>query len=415
MNTVKQLKSGELVGIKRLKLSEKLTELPQEIVSLADSLEILDVSGNLLTELPDFLANLPKLKIIFASSNNFTHLPSVLGACPSLEMVGFKSNQIKHVSSDSLPPRLRWLILTDNQIEILPEVLGERSKLQKLALAGNRIQKLPDSFSQLINLELVRLSANNLQAFPDVLLKLPKLAWMAFSGNPFCHSEEERCNVPTVASSSYSINHTLGQGASGVISHATWLNEELDFPAQVAVKVFKGEITSDGYPKDELEACLATGHHENLVKSIGQVNEVDHLSLVMELIPEHFDNLGLPPTLETCTRDVFKPEFQLSINQIEKVVTQMIDVFEHLHSAKVCHGDLYAHNVLVDNESNIIFGDFGAASIYGYLSEIQQYGVRAVEARALGHFIDDLLSVCKPIEKQTAAYSSLQKLAKLIR
>ncbi|WP_099608144.1 leucine-rich repeat-containing protein kinase family protein [Vibrio coralliilyticus] len=412
MHTVEQLRNGQLAGIQRLQLSEQLTELPREILTLSDSLEILDVSNNLLCELPEWLTELTQLKIVFASNNRFTRLPLVLGQCKRLEMVGFKSNQIVRVAEESLPEQLRWLILTDNQIEQLPESLGHRPRLQKLALAGNKITALPKSFKNLLNLELVRLSANQLDVFPQVLLELPKLAWMAFAGNPFCEHLSHNESVPQISSSSYSMNHVLGQGASGIISHADWLDKDFDFPAEVAVKVFKGEVTSDGYPQDELQACLQAGHHTNLVKSIAQVNEDNHLALVMELIPSDYFNLGLPPTLNTCTRDVFKPELTLSAEKIEYIVDQMLNVFSHLHDNKVCHGDLYAHNVLINAQGEMIFGDFGAASVYDYLTDAQQQGVRRVEARALSHFIEDLLSVC---DRNDIGSTSHQRLSNMMR
>ncbi|CAH6912458.1 Protein kinase [Vibrio chagasii] len=407
MHTLEQLKSGQLKGIKRLKLSEGLTEFPLEILGLADSLEILDLSGNQLSDLPEEISQLTHLRIIFASNNLFTHLPDVLGSLPKLEMIGFKTNQIKTVSEVSLPPLLRWLILTDNAIEVLPNSLGERPRLQKLALAGNQLRALPESMEKLSNLELVRLSANQLTEFPEFLIKLPKLAWLAFAGNPFCKHPSSLDSVPAVSSQSYSLNQVLGQGASGVISHASWLNSDFDFPQEVAVKVFKGEVTSDGYPHDELEACLQAGHHNNLVKSIAQVEEQDYLALVMELIPSSYYNLGLPPTLETCTRDTFPEGFQLPISQIDNIVIQMIDVFNHLHDNKVCHGDLYAHNTLVNEQGQMIFGDFGAATIYGYLTEEQQQGIRRIEARALKYFIDDLLTVCAKQDIGSELYSRL--------
>ncbi|WFB49296.1 leucine-rich repeat-containing protein kinase family protein [Vibrio coralliilyticus] len=412
MHTVEQLRNGQLAGIQRLQLSEQLTKLPREILTLSDSLEILDVSNNLLCELPEWLTELTQLKIVFASNNRFTRLPLVLGQCERLEMVGFKSNQIVRVAEESLPEQLRWLILTDNQIEQLPESLGHRPRLQKLALAGNKITALPKSFKNLLNLELVRLSANQLDVFPQVLLELPKLAWMAFAGNPFCERLSHNESVPQISSASYSMNHVLGQGASGVISHANWLDKDFDFPAEVAVKVFKGEVTSDGYPQDELQACLQAGHHTNLVKSIAQLSEDNHLALVMELIPSDYFNLGLPPTLNTCTRDVFKPELPLSAEKIEYIVDQMLNVFSHLHDNKVCHGDLYAHNVLINAQGEMIFGDFGAASVYDYLTDAQQQGVRRVEARALSHFIEDLLSVC---DRNDIGSTSHQRLSNMMR
>lgn len=395
MHTLAQLRSGKLAGITRLCLSENLSHFPLEILSLADSLEILDLSNNQLSDLPQAITQLKKLKIIFASNNRFNTLPSVLGQCPMLEMIGFKSNQIQHVPEEALPHTLRWLILTDNQISTLPQRLGECLRLQKLALAGNHLTHLPESMSQLHNLELVRISANRLTDCPEQLLDLPQLAWFAFAGNPFSATQPSIDSVPYTSSSSFTLQETLGQGASGVISKARWKKSHNTFPAEVAVKVFKGEVTSDGYPQDELAACLAIGKHPNLVQSLAQVNEKNYLALIMQLIPSHYKNLGLPPSLESCTRDTFSKNMRLSHTHAKKIIAQMQTLFEHLHSKKVCHGDLYAHNTLVDDNANIIFGDFGAASMYHMLSDCQQEKIRTIEARALQHFINDMMSLCQ--------------------
>ncbi|MCE7555091.1 leucine-rich repeat-containing protein kinase family protein [Aliivibrio fischeri] len=395
MHTLAQLQSGELQGITRLQLSEQLTEFPKEILSLADSLEILDLSNNQLTTLPNEINQLSKLKIFFASNNPFTVFPDALAQCENLEMIGFKSCQIKQISESAFPPKLRWLILTNNQLETVPDALGECNLMQKLALAGNKLTELPNSLSQLHNLELLRISANQLTKCPDQLLDLPKLAWFAFAGNPFCKSDLKIKSVPTVSSSDYTLENVLGQGASGVISKAHWNKAQTDFPQEIAVKVFKGEVTSDGYPEDELQACLKVGNHPSLVQSLAQVNEENHLALIMNLIPAHYKNLGLPPSLESCTRDTFPNGFSLSLEKINKMTSEMCNVFNHLHDNQVCHGDLYAHNTLFDNEANIIFGDFGAASMYHMLSTTQQQKIRTIEERALDHFIDDLMSVCE--------------------
>ncbi len=409
MHTLSQLRSGELIGTQRLTLSENLTSFPLEILSLSDSLEILDLSNNQLTSLPKEFAKLKKLKIIFASNNCFETLPEVLGQCDNLEMVGFKSNNINQVPRNSLPTKLRWLILTDNRIEVLPDSLGERPRLQKLALAGNRLTSLPSTLSQLRNLELVRISANNLIECPDQLLRLPKLAWLAFAGNPFSRSQVDLESVPLLSASSFILHDMLGQGASGVISRATWTKKQSTFPDEIAVKVFKGEVTSDGYPEDELQACLKTGNHNNIVRSLAKVKEQGYLALVMTLIPDSFRNLGLPPCFKSCTRDTFPKGFTLSIKQIDKIVRQMEDVFEHLHSNQVCHGDLYAHNTLFDENTNIIFGDFGAATMYHMLSDDQQELIQKIERRALNHFIEDLLSICDEQEQDSLQFKVIEQ------
>ena len=407
MQTLAQLKSGKLTGVSRLTLSENLTVFPIEILSLADSLEILDLSNNQLKVLPEEIKQLHRLKIIFASNNLFEALPECLGQCENLEMIGFKANKIKQVPAQSLPAKLRWLILTDNQITHLPDSLGERPRMQKLALAGNQLTELPANLAQLNNLELIRISANHLTQFPDQLLCLPKLAWLAFGGNPFSRIKSEVQSIPRVVYSSLTLHNVLGQGASGVISKAVWNIATDDFPDEVAIKVFKGELTSDGYPEDELQACLKVGGHTNLIKSLAQINEKNCLALIMELIPEHYDNLGLPPNFDTCTRDTFKAGFTLSVEHISKIVEQMQSVFSHLHQKQVCHGDLYAHNTLFDQDANIIFGDFGAASMYHMLNENQQAQIQKIERRALNYFIEDLLSVCVEEDKPSNQYMLL--------
>lgn len=145
--TLEQLRAGQLAGTRRLTLADGLSEFPREIFDLADTLEILDLSGNALSTLPDDLPRLRKLRIIFASDNRFTELPEVLGQCSQLSMVGFKANRIRDVSGKSLPSLLRWLILTDNEVEVLPPEIGACSQLQKLMLAGNRLRALPEEMA----------------------------------------------------------------------------------------------------------------------------------------------------------------------------------------------------------------------------------------------------------------------------
>ncbi len=408
LHTLSQLKSGQLVGIQHLALSENLTSFPEQILSLADSLEILDLSNNQLSTLPDSIVQLDKLKIIFLSNNLFEILPKVLGQCANLEMIGIKSNKISHVPSQSLPIKLRSLTLTDNQIARLPDSLGERPRLQKLMLAGNRLTALPQALEQAHNLELLRISANDLAAFPDHILNLPKLAWLAFSGNPFSQSDISIKSVPEIPSSHFTLQKQLGQGASGVISTATWNTLQANFPKDIAVKKFKGGVTSDGYPKDELDSCLKVGNHPNLVQSLAQVNEDNFSALIMKLIPSQYNNLGNPPSFDSCTRDTFPTDFSLTIDQIEKIISQMKAVFEHLHTNQVSHGDLYTHNTLFDDEANILFGDFGAASMYHMLNENQQQKLKQLEQRALHCFIDDLLAACKQEDKQGERYQLLK-------
>ena len=52
LHTLEQLRSGALAGTRRLDLSAHLQTLPPEVFDLADTLEVLNLSGNQLSSLP---------------------------------------------------------------------------------------------------------------------------------------------------------------------------------------------------------------------------------------------------------------------------------------------------------------------------------------------------------------------------
>lgn len=134
--------------------------------------------------------------------------------------MGFKANRIEVLSPTSLPTKLRWLILTDNAIERLPDELGQCDALQKLMLAGNRLRELPASLANCRNLELLRIAANRLEAFPEWLLGLPRLAWLAYAGNPFSDEQERRLNETAAAAEipwqALTLGEQLGQRRPGL-------------------------------------------------------------------------------------------------------------------------------------------------------------------------------------------------------
>lgn len=413
MHTLEQLRAGELCGARHLKLSENLTEFPSEILSLKETLEVLDLTGNQLSALPDELAGFGKLRIIFCSENRFTELPEVLGRCPALTMVGFKANQIVTVSARALPAGLRWLILTDNAIERLPDELGQCDALQKLMLAGNRLRELPASLANCRNLELLRIAANRIERFPEWLLSLPRLSWLAYSGNPFSEGAEARAiddaHVAPLAWETLALGELLGQGASGVIHRATRVGNPADEvtqasdrgdDSQVAVKLFKGAVTSDGLPRCEMAASLAAGTHPNLIKVMGKV--ADHPSgipaLVMELIDPAFANLAGPPSLDSCTRDVYPEGLHLSVPDALGMAHGIASVAGHLHRAGIMHGDLYGHNILFargsDTPARALLGDFGAASLYDRCDRERAVGLERLEVRAFGCLLEELLAHC---------------------
>lgn len=390
---MEQLRAGQLAGVHRLNLSCGLTAFPPEIYDLADTLEILDLSGNALTSLPDDLPRLHKLRIVFCSDNLFTTLPAVLGSCPELSMIGFKANRIRSVPAQALAPKLRWLTLTDNAIEALPEEIGDCVHLQKLMLAGNRLTALPDSLARCTNLELLRISANHLSALPAWLQDLPRLSWLACAGNPFNETREvaalDGAGMAHIDWSRLQIGRQLGEGASGVISQAVLDGQP------VAVKVFKGAMTSDGLPRSEMAACVSAGPHPSMIPILGTVSAHPQGSpgLVMPLIDPAFINLAGPPSLASCTRDMYGVEVRFDVPQLLAIAHGIASAARQLHAHGIVHGDLYAHNILHRPDGTCLLGDFGAASLFAPDAAIAPV-LQGVEARAFGILLEELLERC---------------------
>ena len=392
MHTLAQLKSGSLKNLTAIKLSEGLTVFPEEIFEHAETLEVLDLSGNKLTALPDTFPALKKLKILFLSMNQFTVFPTVLKTLTDIDIIGFKANQIKTIPEESIPTNLRWLILTDNCIEALPVSIGKCTKLQKVMLAGNCLQTLPDAMAACTNIQLLRISSNQIARLPDWFKALPKLSWLAYSSNPCQLSVAANHALESIPWQELSIQEKLGEGASGIISKAVWQMPGVAAPKPVAVKVFKGAVTSDGLPEDEMQACLQAGSHDNLVKVLGAISGHPFYKpgLVMELIDPGYVNLGGPPSLVTCTRDTFGVDTQFTIEQVIRITKGIASAAQQLHERGIMHGDLYAHNILINDDAHALFGDFGAATLY----DPRQHGMawlERIEVRAFGCLLDDLL------------------------
>ena len=425
MNTLEQLRRGDLAGATRLALSEGLTEFPREIFTLADTLEYLDLSGNALTSLPEDFAQLRRLQVLFCAGNRFTELPLVLGQCQSLSMVGFRSNQISTIQGAALPPKLRWLILTGNQIASLPPEIGACPELQKVALSGNLLSTLPAEMAKCTKLELLRIGANRFEALPEWLLSMSRLSWLGYSGNPVCAVAEVRAleqaqsqvvplktatktapnmkvsteqnqtggigrvDLAQIPWANLQLRQKLGEGASGVIYQAALA----DASQEVAVKVFKGALTSDGLPHSEIAAYLSAGSHPYLINLLGKVTGHPEKTeaLVMQLVDSSYKNLAAPPSLQSCTRDVYAADLRFSLNDALRVAHGVASLARQLHSRGLTHGDLYAHNTLIGADGHAVLGDFGAAAFYDQSDSAVAQALEQIEVRAFGCLFEELL------------------------
>lgn len=384
-------------SVHHVTLKEGLRTLPDALLRHRKSIEFLDLSGNELSELPNWLAELQRLRVLFASYNLFTSFPTALRSVSSLTMVGMRNNQIEIISDNAFPRDLRWLTLTNNRLRELPTSIGELASLQKLLLAGNELSTLPESITACQRLELLRLSANAFSEIPTPIFKLESLAWIALGGNPWLPLPSQISRQVSGPSSkretidwrALSIQEELGRGASGITYRA--LQSTGDKLREVAVKVFTSPVSSDGSARDEIEGALAIGKHPSLLTPHAEfTNHPDgKMGLVYPLLDKSFTPLAAPPTFETISRDDYSRQNRITTEQARLYRTALQSAVAHLNQQKILHGDLYGHNTLI-NDSSAMLSDFGASFFYGHLKEAEQEALQTIEARALATILAEI-------------------------
>jgi hypothetical protein len=265
-------------------------------------------------------------------------------------------------------------------------------------LAGNQLRALPESLAKLQRLELLRIAANQLDHLPAWLTQLPALCWLAFAGNPFSDANEaailRQHPLPTIARATLELGEILGQGASGIIRSATW--QQPNQPAQaMAVKLFKGDVTSDGLAHSEMAACIAAGEHSNLIGVAGPLEPRQDAApgLLLARIAPAFQALAGPPSLASCTRDCYAEQRRFTVAQALRILRDTAAAVVHLHQRGILHGDLYAHNLLVNPTGHTLLGDFGAASFFDPQSS-SGIALQQLEARAFACLLEELLMRC---------------------
>jgi len=147
-------------------MEQGLKAVPQEIRACR-RLRVLDMRGNALAELPDWLSELTYLETLRLDRNALTRLPAFLVDMPNLQAASFSENQISRLSKKlRLPATLRILNLRRNRIGTWPSDLLIRVPLEKLDVSFNPIAAFPDCSTAAESLQYLHLAQIRLKALP---------------------------------------------------------------------------------------------------------------------------------------------------------------------------------------------------------------------------------------------------------
>lgn len=160
-----------------------------------------------------------------------------------------------------------------------------------------------------------------------------------------------------------------------------------------------------------MAACLAAGRHAQLIEVLGQLagHPQGRDGLVLELLDDAYRNLAGPPSLESCTRDVYPPGLRFELATALRLAASLAALMAHLHGRGISHGDFYAHNILWREDGACLLGDFGAAS---FLPDdaVLAGALRRLEVRAFACLLEELLERSEAPPGQASLRAALVEL-----
>ncbi|XP_059759715.1 PH domain leucine-rich repeat-containing protein phosphatase 2 isoform X2 [Balaenoptera ricei] len=152
-------------------------------------LEVLDIQHNLLTRLPDTLfSKALNLRYLNASANSLESLPSTCTGEESLSALQLLYLTNNLLTDQCVPvlvghPHLRILHLANNQLQTFPaSKLNKLEQLEELNLSGNKLKTIPTTIANCKRLHTLVAHSNHISIFPEIL-QLPQIQFVDLSCN----------------------------------------------------------------------------------------------------------------------------------------------------------------------------------------------------------------------------------------
>ncbi|KAI9255443.1 hypothetical protein EDC94DRAFT_696535 [Helicostylum pulchrum] len=171
--------------------SKNLLTIPIFLYKYASRINSLDLSRNLLIEIPvDFVQMCKSLKQLWLTNNDYNVLPLSIRYIPNLEHLNVSGNHIKDLD---------------------PAHLEELQTLRTLRAYNNRLTNLPSSFSTFKHLTILFISNNSFTKFPQVICEISSLAYLDISFNKITSFPDEICNLTQLVGLFATANRLTGR------------------------------------------------------------------------------------------------------------------------------------------------------------------------------------------------------------
>ncbi|KAH8301449.1 hypothetical protein KR059_003634 [Drosophila kikkawai] len=169
-----------------------ITGLPMEVLETArqELVNVVNLDGNLLIELPQDLHMLSELLTeLVLSRNQISYVPTNISQYSKLAVLNLSCNLLCELPMELAGLQLlRELDISHNRFELLPRCIYELQSLGKLVANDNRIKDIDASdqgLGAMISLHTLILNNNDIQMVPPLLGNLTNIKQLELWGNTF--------------------------------------------------------------------------------------------------------------------------------------------------------------------------------------------------------------------------------------
>ncbi|KAJ8967536.1 hypothetical protein NQ314_002851 [Rhamnusium bicolor] len=148
----------------------------------------LDLSSNVLTNIPVQIGMFQDLTILSLQDNNLTSLPPELGNLTKLTKLFINRNKINNLPKEFFKlTELKNFSISNNCLECVSKSIADLVMLEKLDMSNNLIPKLPSGIGFLVRLTEINVSNNKLTELPPDIVNLRSLLKLDISHNSIRH------------------------------------------------------------------------------------------------------------------------------------------------------------------------------------------------------------------------------------
>jgi Leucine-rich repeat (LRR) protein len=174
-----------LKGLERLRLLEcKNLSFPETMHRMTALSEIICYDCQL-KQVPEQFRGLTGLRVLSLTKNIISEIPDWISELPLTEL-DLAFNKISKISSSiGGLSNLNKLSIQYNLVSSFPEEIGKLQKLEYIEIGGNkRLSALPEAMSALINMQFFNISSCNFTELPEIVKQYKKLKNLEISLNP---------------------------------------------------------------------------------------------------------------------------------------------------------------------------------------------------------------------------------------